>query len=177
MLLDKWVLTNEERMKYIDALTEELAPLRAKAGISQGDLANMIGMSRQTYSAIEGRHKKMSWSSYLTLLFFYDNNISTRGMLRGTRAYPEGLITRMNEGRNPDQEILNQANGELNSILSELDDQARHAIKTMLLVEYARCKNISNDGIIKAFEGLDLTGAHPDIGVDAALRNIKMRQR
>ncbi len=176
MALERWILTSEEREKYIDALTGELAPLRARAGISQGELANIVGMSRQTYSAIEGRKKRMSWSAYLTLILFYDNNTSTRFMLRGTEAYPAKLINRMNEGRNPDQELLNQASGEWNSILSELDDQARHAIKTMMLVEYARCKNITGDVVIKAFEGLDLVGTHPDTSVETALRNIKKRQ-
>ncbi len=176
MPFDKWELTNEERQKYIDALSEELTVLRAKAGISQGELANIIGISRQTYSFIEVGHKRMSWSTYLTLIFFYDNLIATRGLLRNIKAYPRELIVRMNEGRNPDQELLNQANKELNAILGELDDRARHAIKTMMLVEYARCNDISGKKVVKAFEGLDLTGAHPDVGVDAALRKIRKRR-
>lgn len=39
--------------KLIKVLTEELPVLRAKIGISQGELSNIIGVSRQTYSAIE----------------------------------------------------------------------------------------------------------------------------
>ena len=48
-----WNLTKSEQEMYINDLTENLASLRAKIGISQGDLANLIGVSRQTYSSIE----------------------------------------------------------------------------------------------------------------------------
>lgn len=36
----------------IDILTEELPVLRAKIGLSQKDLSEIIGISRQTYSSI-----------------------------------------------------------------------------------------------------------------------------
>ncbi len=176
MASNKWILTTEERTEYIEALTAELAPLRAKAGISQGELSNMIGVSRQTYSAIEGRKKPMSWSTYLSLVLFFDYNITTRDMLRALPAFPEHLINRMNEGKSMEQGILNQAGGELNEILKELDDQARHTIKTMLLVEYARCKNIPGDVVVKAFDGLDLSGNSADAPTEAALRNIRKRK-
>ena len=42
----KWKITTEEKERYIDALTEELPTLRAKADISQDDLANMSGQSK-----------------------------------------------------------------------------------------------------------------------------------
>ena len=39
--------------ELIDCLTEELPGLRAKIGLSQDDLSEIIGISRQTYSSIE----------------------------------------------------------------------------------------------------------------------------
>ena len=68
----KWEITKTQQMQFIDALTNELAPLRAKVGISQGELATLIGVSRQTYSAIESGKRKMSWNTYLSLILFYD---------------------------------------------------------------------------------------------------------
>lgn len=47
-----------EQQYYIVALVKELAPLRDKVGISQGDFTGIIGVSRQTYLSIE---KDMSW--------------------------------------------------------------------------------------------------------------------
>lgn len=42
-----------DKDKLIEILTDELPVLRAKIGISQGDISNIIGISRQTYNAIE----------------------------------------------------------------------------------------------------------------------------
>lgn len=173
MALMKWVLTEEEQRRYIDALTDELPILRAKAGISQEDLCNMIGTSRQTLSAIETRRRVMMWSTYLSMILFFDNNIDTREMLRNSSAYPGEIILRMNDGRNPDQTLLGQSASELNDILKELDDQARHALKTMLLVEYARCKKLPGEFVIKAFDGLNLMGIAADTATEQALRNIR----
>lgn len=176
MALTKWILTEEEQKKYINALTAELAPLRAKAGISQADLCTMIGISRQTYSAIESRRRPMMWSTYLSLILFFDNNVDTREMLRELPAYPRLLFLRMNGGRSVDQTLLDQIASERNDILMDLDDQARHALKTLLLVEYARCKNIPGEVVVKAFDGINLTGITADAATELALRNIRGRK-
>lgn len=172
----KWGLTAEEQNKYIDALVGELPVLRVKAGISQQDLCNMVGISRQTYSSLETRKRPMMWSTYLSLILFFDNNIDTREMLRNSPAYPWEIFLRMNDGRSPDQTLLGQGVNELNDILKDLDDQARHTLKTMLLVEYARCKNIPGEIVIKAFGGINLTGAASDTAAEQALRNIRSRE-
>ena len=38
-------------------------------------------------------------------------------------------------------------------IRSCLDEKAIHAIETVIMVEYARCNNMSSEAVIKAFEG------------------------
>ena len=60
----------EEKMKLVDILTEELPALRAKIGITQAELCVIIGISRQTYSSIETKKRKMSWNIYLSLIMF-----------------------------------------------------------------------------------------------------------
>lgn len=42
----------------VDLLVEELPTLRAKIGLSQSEVGVIIGVSRQTYSAIETKKKK-----------------------------------------------------------------------------------------------------------------------
>lgn len=42
----------------IDLLVEELPTLRAKIGLSQSEVGEIIGVSRQTYAAIETKKKK-----------------------------------------------------------------------------------------------------------------------
>ena len=55
----------------ISILTEELPVLRAKIGLSQDELSNIVGISRQTYSAIETNKRKMSWNTFLSLLLVF----------------------------------------------------------------------------------------------------------
>lgn len=58
---NKWFLTDEEKDKFIATLTPNLTILRTSAEISQEELANLIGVSRQTYSAIERKVRKMAY--------------------------------------------------------------------------------------------------------------------
>ena len=44
----KWLLTDEEKNQFIATMTPNLTVLRTKAEISQEELANLIGVSRQT---------------------------------------------------------------------------------------------------------------------------------
>lgn len=94
----RWELTQEEKNKYIDVLTEELPVLRAKADISQDELAKIVGISRQKYGWIERKNKKMLWSTYLALMFFFDHNQATHNMLRSLSAFPTELIEWINQG-------------------------------------------------------------------------------
>lgn len=53
-----------EREHLINILTDNLPVLRARIGSSQDDLSNIIGFSRQTYSAIETKKRNMSWGYF-----------------------------------------------------------------------------------------------------------------
>lgn len=175
MQSDKWLLTKEEQDRYIDALASELSALRMRAGISQEELCHILGISRQTYSAVELQKKPMSWQTYLSLIWFFDSNSSTKDMLRRSPAFPHFLLNRMNEGKRPDQNPLGQTDKEFEELLQGLDAQALHTIKTMLLVEYARCKNLPGDVVVKAFEGLEFPGTTPDLATEQALKNIRSK--
>lgn len=102
----KWMLTDAEKDSFIDMMTPNLILLRTKAEISQDEIAGIVGISRQTYSAIERKIRKMSWTTYLSLLFFYDYNQKTHQLLRSLAVFPDELIQRFNEGGNlPDIDI------------------------------------------------------------------------
>ena len=75
----------------IKILTDELKVLRAKAGISQQDLAEKIGISRQTYGVIESRKQKMTWNTFLSLLFVFEKTEGTSKMIHQIGAYPPEL--------------------------------------------------------------------------------------
>ena len=77
--------------KLIDILTDELKMLRSKVGISQQELANKMGVSRQTYGAIENKSQKMTWNNFLALLLIFISNEDTAKIIEWIGAYPPEL--------------------------------------------------------------------------------------
>ncbi len=173
------LLSEKEKNEFIDALTPELALLRAKAEVSQAGIANFIGISRQSYGAIERKTRKMSWNTYLSLILFYDYNMKTHKMIRKISAFPHELIKRFNEGDEPnefDLDMLFKADSK--QIIETLDEQAISTIKTILMVEYSRCNNVSGEAVVKFFEGADFLKKEVDdeeIATAKALKNIKRK--
>ena len=177
--LFKYYLSEEEKYALIEKLTPELPLLRTKAEISQEEIANIIGTSRQTYGAIERRARKMSWNTYLSLVWFYDYNRKTHKMIRDMKAFPHELIKQINDGDEPhDFELGLWFQSDTKNILDTLDDQARSTIKTILMVEYSRCKNVSGDAVIKLFEGIDFSKKEvleEQQNTTQAIKNIKRK--
>ena len=62
------------RIRLMQSMTEQLPTLRARLGISQSELAERAGISRQTLSNIETRKRPMSWITFMALLAFFENN-------------------------------------------------------------------------------------------------------
>lgn len=149
----KWKISKNKQLEFINRLTEELTSLRAKAGISQGDLASLVGISRQTYSAIEGGKRLMSWNTFLSLILFFDYNNTTHQMLRNIKAFPEELVRNFNNGGHDPYAANSSIAGIPQAVTQKLDDAALHAIRTVVMVEYARCVNLPGDDVVKAFDG------------------------
>mgnify|MGYP004562203621 CR=1 FL=1 len=76
---------------YIDKLAENLSMLRAKAGVTQGDVADRIGIARQTYSAIECGRSRMSWNTFMSLMFFFKENEKTKDVIELLGVYDNNL--------------------------------------------------------------------------------------
>ena len=88
-----------DKDRLISILTEELPVLRARVGLSQDELSNIIGISRQTYSAIETNKRKMSWNTFLSLLLVFGYNEKTSSMLETLGAFPIELRNILNVDR------------------------------------------------------------------------------
>lgn len=174
-----WILSEEEKEKFISALTPELVLLRTKANISQEELASLIGTSRQTYGAIERKSRRMSWSTFLALIMFYDYNQKTHQMIRSIGAFPYEIINHFNEGADPNNIELNSFVGEELSVFTDkLDEQALRSIRTMIMVEYARCTDTPGEAVVKAFDGKTFSNTkHLMPEVTQALKNIKERNK
>ena len=62
-------------------MAENLPALRAKLGLTQSDLAELIGVTRQTISAAENKSRDLSWTNFLSLLFLFSQNSPTKDLL------------------------------------------------------------------------------------------------
>ena len=52
-------------------MSSNLSTLREKAKLTQDELAERLGLSRQTISAIENGKRDMQWSTFSSLLMFF----------------------------------------------------------------------------------------------------------
>jgi len=170
----KWLITREQQHRLIKALTVSLTDLRARLGISQGEIASIIGVSRQTYSAIECGKRLMSWNTYLSLVMFFDYNSLTHIMLREIGAFPAELIKGFNNGES-DFLLTHTIAGIPEAITEKLDDKALYAIRTVVMLEYARCADMTGEDVIKAFEGTSVCKppTRADIETKMAIKRIK----
>lgn len=82
---------NVFRKNCIIKLTDSLTMLRAKTGASQAEIAEVIGIARQTYSAIESGRKNMSWNTFMSLILFFKENTKTRDILNILGIYTNEL--------------------------------------------------------------------------------------
>ena len=79
------------RNTIIELLRNELPVLRAKARVSQIEIAKKIGISRQTYSSIETGKREMSWTIFLALIAYFQNNENTKKMIAEINGLSEGI--------------------------------------------------------------------------------------
>ena len=96
VIRNRWIVSEEYRKLSISILQENLASLRAKIGITQEEIANIIGVTRQTYYAIETKKRAMTWNTYLSLIFLFDAVSDTKEMIRELSIYPIDLVMRFN---------------------------------------------------------------------------------
>ena len=86
---------NSKRMELINTMVTELPVLRARIGASQADISEKIGISRQTYNAIENGKKKMSWTVFLALYTVFSSDERTLKMLDSMEVFQEGVAKEM----------------------------------------------------------------------------------
>lgn len=97
MIRKRWLVDKTYKDTSIGILSANLAPLRVKAGITQEEISNIIGTSRQTYYAIETGKKEMSWGTYMALVLLFHELDATKDMVDDLRVYPIDMFMRFNE--------------------------------------------------------------------------------
>ena len=91
---------NKERL--LEIMTDNLPALRAKIGLSQDEVSNIIGISRQTYRAIETHERKMAWNTFMSLLFLFWYNEKTKVLVNAIGVFPEELQATLHRGNQGD---------------------------------------------------------------------------
>ena len=64
-------MTLNEKHELCRLMASNLSTLREKAKITQDELADRLGLSRQTISAIENEKRDMQWSTFSVLIMFF----------------------------------------------------------------------------------------------------------
>jgi len=75
----------------IKNLADNLPTLRAKLGISQTELCEKIGVTRQTLAAIENGRRDMSWMMFVALTLLFMQNQETKVLLSVLGVHTDGL--------------------------------------------------------------------------------------
>ena len=145
----RWTISKDKKQEYINRLLPHLASLRASAGLSQDELAGLIGVSRQTYCLTESGARTLSWNTYLSIVMFFEYNCKTKNLLRGTGAFPEDLFYQFNPGENHQGTSSFSEVPELNRLFIELDEGGRNAVRALLIAEYARCTKCDKSEMVK----------------------------
>lgn len=148
----KFDISEKAKKRLISELTDELIFLRTKLGLSQDEMSNLLGISRQTYSTLETKKRVMSWGTYLSLILIFDNNEQTHDLVRDVRIFPYMLFRAPDVEANTD-DLHNVPGLMIDDIKYKLDERALHSIETVIRLEYARCNNMSGEDVIKAFDG------------------------
>ena len=83
-MFQEYTLGKEERQKLTGALAKNLKSYRCACGWSQENLADIIGVTRQTILSVENGKREMTWTMFLAFLLLFLSNEKTRSELKNS---------------------------------------------------------------------------------------------
>ena len=92
--------------KFAEKMAENLMVLRTKLRFKQSELAEKVGLSRQTLLEIEKGKRTMQWNTFLSLLSVFREDSSTNGLLEHFEIYTPELGRYLVSPINEDNEAL-----------------------------------------------------------------------
>jgi len=78
--------------EYIDVLIKNLPVLRAATSMTQAQLAEKIGVSRQTIVSIETRKRPLPWSLYLAIICVFQQYEESEILLKSFKLFDAEFI-------------------------------------------------------------------------------------
>lgn len=79
------------RTELVNNMSSNLSVLRLKLSLSQEDLAEVLGVTRQTISAIENGQRQMTWQTFLSLVLVFLKNKETKRLMILLGVYTKDL--------------------------------------------------------------------------------------
>lgn len=93
-------MTKDEKNTLMKSMSTNLPMLRSKLNLSQEELANLLGVTRQTISSLENGQRKMTWSVFLALILIFFRNEPTKRLLVALNIYTPKLNDFLNISKN-----------------------------------------------------------------------------
>lgn len=84
-------LSQLEKKILMSELAKNIPVLRMKIGVSQEQLGSLVGISRQTLSAIETGKRELSWNVCVLLILFFNYNEETHDMIVSSGIFSKRL--------------------------------------------------------------------------------------
>ena len=84
-------MDDSKKNQLISNMVENLPVLRKKLDVSQAELAEMIGVSRSTLTALENKKRPMTWNVFLSLILIFTKNKETDALLNVLEIYTDDL--------------------------------------------------------------------------------------
>lgn len=91
-----WNINKDYKELCTAILQDSLASLRAKAGLNQEEISSILGMTRQTYHALETGKQQIPWTTFLAFIFFFRELDATKEMINDLRIFPIELFLSLN---------------------------------------------------------------------------------
>jgi len=83
---------SEERGQYIEKMVKHLPVLRATLRLKQWELADKVGVTRQTIVNIENQKRALPWSLYLTLVLVFQQYEDSRLLLERLELFDQQTL-------------------------------------------------------------------------------------
>ncbi len=117
-------LSEAEKQQYCITLGDHLRKLRAITGLTQDDLENLCGISKERISRIENGAYVMRWSQFVNLIMVFTMNANTKEYLVAVKILTPRLLQalQMKDARVPPDIVVPISE----SLTKEFNDDFRH---------------------------------------------------
>jgi len=122
----------KEKEKIVKEFVDLLPMLRARLGITQQELGERVGATRQTIMFVENKRRQLTWSMFLSLAFLFVMDSRTRPFLMASGIISEDLsrilfgdtsmLTETTSMLAPDKPMLSKAQDMISGLIDKKEN-------------------------------------------------------